>query len=166
MPKSTVTEEDPYKIPEDTYLPAKLVSVEEKSYPFTIKKGPNAGQRDTFVKWIWEFQIVSGEYAPLKVQADTDPKVTVTPDGSRNFPAMIIEALREMPVEFGEGVDTDDYLSLPCVITVKHTSRDRTDGQGKFYDTPLKDVFPHSMYDELVASSTRGGHPAGEEPPF
>jgi len=165
MPTSTVKEEDPYKIPEDTYLPANLIGVEEKSFPFTHKKGPKEGQQDTFTKWVWEFQITSGEYAPLKVFADTDAKITVTPDGQRNFPAMIIEALRDMPVEFGEGINTDDYNGLPCVITVKHFARDRSDGQGKFYETPLKDVYPARVLDEL-RQGANAGHPVGDEPPF
>lgn len=156
MPKSTVEEEQPYKLPEDTYFPALLESVVEKSYP--IKTGKRAGE--TFTKWVWEFKITEGDYAGLHASCDTDPKVTVTPDGNRNMPAMIVEALRDMEVSFGESIDTDDYLSLPCVITVRHTARDRTDGQGKFYEEPVKDVYPARILAELATA----GH--AEEPPF
>jgi len=166
MPKSQVTEENPHKLPEDTPLPARLVHVTEQSFPFTRKKdgnGKKAGERDIFVKWTWDFEITGGEYAGLHAEIDTDPKVTVTPDGQRNKPAQFVEALRGMEVDFGEGIDTDDYDGLPCAITVRHDKRERTDGQGYFYSEPVKDVFPESLLEEIRAQQGAG---AADEPPF
>jgi hypothetical protein len=113
MPKSTVQEEDPYKLPEDTHFPARLNKVEQKSREFVYKKGPQAGEKGERVWWEWEFQITEGEYAPLKGYGETEPKTTVTPDGSRNKAAMWIEALRG---------DHRPLLGLP---------RRRPEGQGQ-----------------------------------
>jgi hypothetical protein len=154
MPKSTVQEEDPYKLPEDTHFPARLNKVEQKSREFVYKKGPQAGEKGERVWWEWEFQITEGEYAPLKGYGETEPKTTVTPDGSRNKAAMWIEALRDMEVSFGEDIDTDDYNGLPCAITVRHESRERSDGQGMFYSTPVKDVYPERILKELQSGAS------------
>lgn len=161
MPKSTVEQENPYKLPEETFLPALLVHVEEKRFP--IRTGKRAGEE--FVKWTWEFEITQGEYKGLHAYGDTEPKVTVMPNGERNTPAQWIEAIRELEVDFGEGIDTDQYDGLPCVITVRHESRDRSDGQGKFYSEPVKDVYPASLMSELAAAGA-GGPVQPEEPPF
>lgn len=171
MPKSTVTEEDPHKLPEDTYLPARLIHVTEKTFNFVRKtdgNGKKAGDKDSFTKWTWDFEIADGEYRGLHAEIDTDPKVSVTPDGTRNKPAQFVEALREMPVEFGEGVDTDDYDGLPCVITCRHDKRERNDGQGYFYSEPVKDVFPASLMEELKTKQGQDpwSAPGGSEPPF
>lgn len=163
MPKSTVKEENPYKLPEGLYLPAQMNLVTEKSIPYQDKQ---SGERKTFVKWIWEFQITGGEFRGLKSEGETEAKITVLPDGSRNKAAMWIEALRGMAVDFGEGIDTDDYNGLPCVITVSHNARERTDGQGFFYSEPVKDVYPDGSMQQAVGGQTGQGAAPQEEPPF
>jgi len=162
MPKSTVQEENPYKLPEDVYLPVRLLGVTEKRIPFTYKKGDRAGEKGEIVKWEWEFEIISGEYSPLKVFGETEAKVTVTPDGQRNNAAMYIEALRDAPVDFGESIDTHDYSGLGAVVQVRHDARERGDGGGMFYSTPIKSIYPEKIMAELAAA----GQVQAEEPPF
>ena len=163
MPKSTVTEENPHALPLDTYFPAILKSVVEKRFP--IRKGERAGQE--FVKWTWDFEISAGEYKGLHSSADSDPRISVFPDGQRNAPAQWIEAIRDLPVDFGEAIDTDDYVGLACVITVRHDERDRGDGAGKFYSEPIKDVFPWSLWESLASGvPDASGAVRAEDPPF
>lgn len=150
MPKSEVTEESPWKLPEETPLPASLTKVELKEFEFTVKKGPNAGKKDMFRKWEWEFTITDGEFAGLHAWGETEAKISIITDGSRNKAAQWCETLRDAPFDIGEGVDTDDLIGLPCAITVKHDARDRSDGQGKFYSEPVTDVFPYALVAEMA----------------
>ena len=137
MPSSTMEDQPEWKLPKETLLPAVLNSVEEKSYPYTIKTGKRAGEEDVFTKWVWEFQITDGEYAGLRAWQDTDPKLTNHPD---NLVRQYAETLLGTAFELGQGLDTDDLTGLPCVITVDNTIEERN-GQ-KYYKTPVMDVFP------------------------
>ena len=76
MPKSTVAEESPYPIPEDTLVPLRLESVEFVSIDYTIKSGPNAGKPGKFHKWEWTFSVYEGEYAGLNVRGNSEPPIT------------------------------------------------------------------------------------------
>lgn len=140
MPSSTMEHEDEWKLPKDVPLPAMLASVKEESYPYTNKKGEPA----TFTKWVWEFQITDGDYAGLRAWGDTAPKLTNHPD---NKVRQWAETLRGSEFELGEGLDTDDLLGLPCIITVENIKEEKKGSPGEFfYKTPVADVFPIDAY--------------------
>jgi hypothetical protein len=132
--------EDEWKLPEEFPMPAELSKVEEKSFPYKIKSGPNKGDDAVFVKWEWEFKIIDGEYAGLRAWGETEPKLTNHPD---NKVRQWAETLRGAEFDMGEGLDTDDLIGLPCVITVAHLKEEKKNAPGEFYyKTPVADVFP------------------------
>lgn len=145
MPKSIMEEESLYKLPEDTFFPAELIAVVEKEFPFTYKKGENAGQPGIFRKWEWEFKITEGEFAGLHAWGETEPKLTNHPD---NKVRQWGEVLRDAPFKIGEGIDTDLLLALTCTITVSHEAVTRGDGS-TMYKTPVKDVLPAGLAAEM-----------------
>lgn len=136
MPKSTVEEEPPFKLPKGEPLPAILSSVKEEAITYTIKKGSRAGEQDTFYKWVWEFQITEGDYAPLRAWGETEAKVSNHPS---NRARQWIEAIRNAPLGVGEEVDTDDILGLPCFIEVDNVVEER--GHKTYYRTPIVAVY-------------------------
>lgn len=141
MPSSTMEHEDQWKLPADVPLPAELTSVKEESFPYTDKQG----KPQTFTKWTWEFSITDGEYAGLRAWGDTDPKLTNHPD---NKVRQWAETLRGSEFEMGEGLDTDDIIGLPCIITVANLKEEKKGSPGEFYyKTPVKDVFPADAVD-------------------
>lgn len=145
MPSSTMEHEDEWKLPKETPFPAILSSVTEKSYPY--KKD---GKDEVFVKWEWEFQITDGEFAGLRAWGETEPKLT---NHAGNKVRQWAETLRGAEFEMGEGLDTDDLLSLPCVITVDNLKElKKGTADTYYYKSPVCDVFPA---DSL-----------GDEPPF
>ena len=135
MPKSTMEHEDEYKLPENEMLPSILTSVEEKSYPYT-----RDGEQLTFTKWVWEFNIVDGEYAGLRAWGETPPRITNRED---NKVRQWAHALTGVDYEIGMGLDTDDLLGLPCLIRVDHVKEAKKGSSGEFYfKTPVIDVYP------------------------
>jgi hypothetical protein len=146
MPQTTMEHEDEFTLPKEQPLPAILTKVEEKSYPYT-----RDGKEQTFTKWVWEFDIVDGEFAGLRAWGETPPKLTNRED---NKVRQWAETLRGEPFAMGEGLDTDLLLQLPCFILVDHVKEEKKGSKGEFYyKTPVVDVLP---YDEALA----------EEPPF
>jgi len=136
MPSSTMREESEYRLPTETPFPAMLESVEEREIPYTNRDGKPA----TFKKWEWIFQITEGDYAGISAYGETEAKLTTHPD---NLVRQWGEVLRDAPFGIGEGLNTDDLLGLPCVITVRHDPpRPKKDGQSKFYPCPVDQVFP------------------------
>ena len=135
MPNTTMEEEQQWKLPKETPLPAQLTAVVEREIPFKDKK---TGEDRIFTKWEWEFAIIEGEFAGLSAWGDTDPKLTNHPD---NKVRQWAETLRGRPFEMGEGLDTDDLLGLPCLIVVDNTTYTKKDGTVS-YLTPVVDVFP------------------------
>lgn len=151
MPKATLTEESEYKLPEDTMFPAVLHEVNVK----TIKYKKD-GKDKSFDKWEWTFKIIEGDFAGLHAYGETEDRLTTHPD---NKVRQWAETLRGMPFEFGEGLDTDDLLGLPCVVTVRHEEpREKKDG-GFFYGCPVQDVFPEGADGGSFGT-------AGEAPPY
>lgn len=146
MPSATMEHEDPWKLPDDDFLPATLSAVTEKS--FTISKGDRKGEE--FTKWEWEFSITEGQYAGLRAWGDTEGKMTSHP---ANKVRPWAEALRgDVPFAIGEGINTDDLIGLPCFIQVSHvmyTKADGTDG-----------------YKEPVVSVISVGQVQSIDPPF
>lgn len=142
-------EESEYRFPENTPLPVILESVDEKEIPYTDKK---TGKPAKFTKWEWVFQITEGEFAGLRVYGETEPKLTNHPD---NKVRQWAETLRDAPFEIGEGLNTDDLLGLPAVVTVFHGDpRPKKDGT-KFYPCPVQDVFPEGTGE--VDFNSQGG---------
>lgn len=139
MPSSTMSNEDQYKLPKDTLLPAVLKSVEEKVIPYVDKNGKD----QTFTKWTWEFEIVDGDYMGLHAWGDTEPRLTNHPD---NKVRQWAETLRGAAFEMGEGLDTDDLLGLTCVIVVDNVEHTKKNGE-KSYLTPVIDVLPVDAYE-------------------
>lgn len=139
MPSSTMSNEDQYKLPKDTLLPAVLKSVEEKVINYVNKNGKD----DSFTKWTWEFEIVDGDYMGLHAWGDTEPRLTNHPD---NKVRQWAETLRGAAFEMGEGLDTDDLLGLTCVIVVDNVEHTKKNGE-KSYLTPVIDVLPVDAYE-------------------
>ena len=137
MPSATMKNEDEFKLPKETLLPATLLAVEEKNIPYVDKNGKD----QTFTKWTWEFEIVDGDYAGLHAWGDTEPRLTNHPD---NKVRQWAETLRGSEFELGEGLDTDDLLGLSCVITVDNVVHTKKNGE-KSYLTPVLDVYPASL---------------------
>jgi len=147
MPSSTMEEEQQWKLPKDTALPAQLVAVTEREIPYTDKK---TGEAKVFSKWEWEFDIVEGEYAGLESLGDTEDRLTNHPD---NKVRQWAETLRGSEFEIGEGLNTDDLLGLPCLLVVDNTTYTNKDGKTS-YLTPITDLFPSDAI------------PQSDEPPF
>lgn len=148
MPSTTMREESEYRFPENTPFPAILASVTEKEIPYTDK---NTGKPAKFVKWVWAFDIIEGEFAGLTAYGETEAKLTNHPD---NLVRQWAEVLRDAPFEFGEGLNTDDLCGLPCIITVAHGDpRPKKDGT-KFYPCDVNNVLPE------------GTAPQPTDPPF
>jgi hypothetical protein len=147
MPSSTMREESEYRLPAHTPFPAMLEAVEEKEIPYTDRV---TGEKRTFTKWEWVFQIVEGEYAGLSAYGDTEGKLTTHPD---NLVRQWAEVLRDAPFGIGEGLNTDDLLGLPCVISVRHDPpRPKKDG-GKFYPCPVDQVFPEGTNPQFTSEN-------------
>jgi hypothetical protein len=141
MPTTAMEHEDEYKLPKDTYLPAVLTSVVEKSYPYT-----RDGKEETFTKWVWEFDITEGEYAGLRAWGETEPRLT---NRESNKVRPWAEALLGVNFEIGQGLDTDDLLQLPCVIVVDHVKEAKKGSSHEFYyKTPVVDVLPVEAYQD------------------
>lgn len=138
MPKSEVTEEEKWKLPKETLLPAVLKAVEEKTIPFVNKQGKD----DSFTKWTWEFEIIDGQYEGLRAWGDTDPRIT-TENNVRHW----AETLTGNDYGIGDGLDTDDLLGLTCCISVDNTEYTKKNGE-KSYLCPVIDVFPPDALNE------------------
>lgn len=148
-------EEAQWKLPPETPLNATLVAVTERVIPFKNKR---TGTDDQFSKWEWEFQINEGEFEGLKAWGDTEDRLTSHPD---NKVRQWAETLLNKTFAIGEGVDTDDLLGLPCVITVDNTTYEKNDGTTS-YLCPVLDVFPAGA----IPTSDPWATPQTEEPPF
>lgn len=135
MPKSEMTNEEKWKLPKETLLPAVLKSVDEQTIKFVNKK---TGKDDSFTKWTWEFEVIEGQYEGLRAWGDTEPRLTNHPE---NKVRQWGETLRGAEFEMGEGLDTDDLLGLTCCITVDNTEYEKKDGTVS-YLCPVLDVFP------------------------
>lgn len=158
MPRATVEEEQTYALPEDTAFPARLNAVTVRTVEYDKKDGHGnkTGERGSFEKWKWEFEITEGEYAPLKAWGETEAKVTA---GDDDVPRAWGGVLRNKTYQFGEDFDTDDLVGLPCIITVQHDPpRPRKNG-GFFYDCPVEQVFPADAFGPAVGQNS-------DEPPF
>lgn len=135
MPKQTMKEEQQWKLPKETPLPAQLTAVVEREIPYKDKK---TGADATFTKWEWEFGITEGEYAGLSAWGDTEDRLTNHPD---NKVRQWAETIRGAEFDMGEGLDTDDLLGLPCTILVDNTEYTKKDGTTS-YLCPVVDVYP------------------------
>ena len=155
MPKTTMRVQDEYPLPADVLLPAILVEVEERTYDFVYKAhhkrvqsgAVKVGDEGKVEKWVWKFAITEGDYGGLHAWGETEAFLSTHPD---NKVRQWAEALRGAEFDPGEGLDTDDLLGLPCVITVRHDEpRPKRDGSGNFYPCPVDSVFPASDVAEL-----------------
>lgn len=152
MPSSTVREESEYRLPAGVPFPAILAAVEVK----TIKYKKD-GVEKSFDKWEWDFEITEGEYAGMHAYGETQDFISTHPD---NLVRQWSEILRDAPFEVGDGIDTDELLGLPCVITVRHEEpRPKTSG-GNFYGCPVDQVYPEGT------GVTTFNNQGGDEPPF
>ena len=139
MPTSTMEHEDEYKLPKDTYLPATLIAVTEKSYPYT-----RDGEEQVFTKWVWEFSITEGIYGGLRAWGETEPRLT---NREGNKVRAWAETLLGTTFELGQGLNTDDLLMLPCVVVVDHVKEAKKGSANEFYfKTPVIDVLPAEVY--------------------
>jgi hypothetical protein len=141
MPSTTMEHEDEYKLPKETYLPAVLASVTEKSYPYT-----KDGEDLVFTKWVWEFQITEGIYGGLRAWGETEPRLT---NREGNKVRQWAETLLGTTFDIGQGLDTDDLLMLPCVVVVDHVKEPKKGSTTEFYyKTPVIDVLPAEVYQD------------------
>lgn len=136
-----MTEQSEYRLPDNTYFPAVLESVSVRTVSYTSKRD---GKEQSFDKWEWEFKITDGDYAGMVAYGETEDRLTTREDNKVRYWA---EALRGVPFELGEGLDTDDLIGLPCTITVEHGEpREKRDG-GMFYPCPVHQVWPEGTKD-------------------
>lgn len=149
MPRATMKEETLYALPEDTIFEGKLNSVTVRTIEFTLKKdrgNKKAGEKDSFNKWVWEFEITDGEYAGLKAWGETEDELNNLEEqrGNSKLVRPWAETLLGRQIQIGEDFDTDQIVGLPCKFTVTHEeARPKKDG-GWFYGCPVEDVFPSS----------------------
>lgn len=146
MPQTTMRHEDEYPVPAGIPLPAVLNAVTERVIEF-VRKDDNydgskkKGDKDSFTKWKWEFKVTDGEYAGMKLYGETEDRLTNRED---NLVRQWSETLLNATIEVGQGLNTDDLIGLPCIVTVRHEEpREKRDG-GKFYPCPVDEVFPAS----------------------
>lgn len=158
MPRATMKEETLYSLPEDTIFEGKLNSVTVRTIEFTLKKDrgtKKAGEKDSFDKWVWEFEVTSGEFTGQKAWGETEDELNNLEEqrGNSKLVRPWAETLLGRQIAIGEDFDTDQVVGLPCKFTVSHDEpREKKDG-GWFYGCPVEDVFP----------SSNGSR---EEPPF
>lgn len=147
MPKAVMKDEDEYPLPAGVPFPAVLVSVEEQTIEYTRKKdgnGKKAGEKDSFVKWRWTFEITEGQYQGEKAYGDTEDRLTNRED---NLVRQWAEALLKVKIEVGQGLDTDTLIGLPCLIDVRHDEpREKRTG-GNFYPCPVDNVYEATATD-------------------
>lgn len=155
MPKATKTEEDEYRLPAEVYFPAKLKAVTSKTIDFeykaesaAVKKGrKKAGDKGSFDKWEWEFEITDGDYKGASAYGDTDARLTTRDD---DVVRQWAETLMGREIEIGEEFDTDNIIGYSCLISVRHDDpRPKKDG-GFFYGCPVDDVLPASGSADFV----------------
>lgn len=149
MPKSTVVEDSPYPIPEDTLVPLELIKCEAETVEYT-----KDGKQKSFVKWDWTFRVHSGEYEGQEVRKGTEPKVTNASDSSfLPLARPVVEALLGRSLDLGEDVDTDLLIGLKAQGSVKHLPpRPRKNGDGFWFNVELDELYP--------AYPTNGTQPA------
>jgi len=168
MPTATKREASEYRLPEGEYFPAVLKAVTEREIPYTIKRGPKAGEKATFKKWEWEFEITGGEFEGVGAYGDTEAELTTRED---NLVRQWGETLLGRELELGEDFDTDLVLEIPCLISVRHDEpRKRSDGTN-FYPCPVNEVFPLTGQDLTQATQdpwATNGTSTGfnDDPPF
>lgn len=127
MGKYTVDDEPDRTIPEDTIVRARLDEVKEEHIEFTYKRGEKKGQKGSFDKLVWWWEVTDKEageglYEGRRIKGECDAKLTNHPGNRfRNWSEAILG--RELPV--GTGVDPEeDLVGLVADITVKHRNLD------------------------------------------
>lgn len=143
MPIATKREESEYKLPDDTYFPGKLISVEEVSFDYFKKKdGVKTSEQAVFTKWEWKFEITEGEYAGEVAKGNSPAEYTTRED---NRVRQWGEVLLGRELEIGEEFDTDSVLELPCMFSVRHLEpKEKNDGSGYWYNYEVDEVLPRS----------------------
>lgn len=111
---ATYKVEEEQILPEDTPFRARLESVTEEEIPYTDKK---TGEKKSFTKLKWKFEITDGEYAGKYAYGDTDARLVAS---TYNKFYTWSCALLNRTLDLGQGVDPEDLTSLPCEITVVH----------------------------------------------
>ncbi len=166
MPKAQKVERTEYKFPDDEYYPCVLDSVTEKEVTFFKKDkatGQKTNEQDSFLKWVWKFEITGGPFMGDNLYAETSAEYSTREDNKiRQF----AEALLGREQEVGEEIDTDLMVGLPCIVTVRHDEpRPKADGTN-FYPCAVDEVFPKGGAASAPVAG-RGGQAAfNDEPPF
>jgi hypothetical protein len=114
MGQYTVEEDDFKAIPEDTFVSAKLMEMNNKSFPYTDKK---TREEKIAEKVEWWFQITDGEHEGRRIKGETWAQITSNPNNKfRSW----VEALLQREITPGFTFTDDDLIGLPCSLTVKH----------------------------------------------
>lgn len=119
-------------VPEDEWLPARLKSVVEKSVEFTLKRddprsGKKKGDKSTFDKIVWTFELTGEDYEDEVVYGECKPELTSHPN---NRFRLWVEALMQGSLSLGDEIDPEDLVGLECMVLVKH----RVDGERIFVE--------------------------------
>lgn len=158
MPKSAVEDSTRDLLPEDTLFQVKLREVTEKTIEYVVKKeqqnGKKPGDRDSFTKWAWKFQIVDGEFTGQNIYADTDSRITNHPE---NQPRQFAEVLLGRSLDVGIELDTDDLIGLTAQAEVAHETYTKN-GETKTV-AKLSQLYPTHGVDPWAAAGS-------SEPPF
>lgn len=153
MPKGEYKDQGNYPIPTDTLVPVKLDSVEVKQFRSKDKDTKESlfnddGSPKMYDRWNWTFKVTDGEYAGTKVSHLTQPFVSPADGNLPRIWAETLLGLTEWPE--GRGLDTDDLIGLPAVLTVTHDKpRERSDGKGTWYGMSVDDLFPASALESI-----------------
>lgn len=137
-------EQDAYAIPEETPVPAVLDSVDVVTFQERDRE-TKALTGGTYDRWKWTFKVSDGDYYGIKVTALTTPFISNHPD---NKVRLWAETLTGKQWGESEGIDTDEIIGLPCILTVRHEEpRPKKDGTGMWYGLRIQDVFPAGAID-------------------
>jgi hypothetical protein len=134
MPKSTVEKSEIRLLPEDKLFRARLNSVTAKTIEWADKA---TGEAKSAELWEWEFEVMEGEYAGVKVWGETDAKLTNHPD---NKPRNWAETLQGKELEVGEEFNTDDVVGLIADIEVQHKHYMKNGEERRIHK--IRDVVP------------------------
>lgn len=113
-------------LPENTFLRAKLTSLEERVIPYTDK---SSGEQKTFSRLNWTFEITEeGEFWGKEVRAETPAFLSDAPHNAfRNWS----EALLQRPLDLGQVLNESDLIGLSGLVTIGYET-DRRDPAKKW----------------------------------
>lgn len=162
MPKARVEEGSEYFFEEGTFQ-ARMILCKEEHVDFIYKSTHKAvlkgtakvGEKSSFDKWNWTWELLEGPQRGQTITVDTDPGVSLK---GTSLARELYTALLGRDVELDEDIDTDKVEGLRAQIVLTHVEPEpRRDGTGFYYNTRVTDAFSMKPGEDA---------PSYDDPPF